>query len=80
MRQLLTNQPITRQQRDRRLLLLCVLLAVLFGLIGVNLVARLILSIVFNYPSVRSKWGGSNRRITAISIGFTTAIRSFFAT
>src|SRR5215212_7157971 len=46
MRQLITSQHITRQQRDQRLLLLCVLLAVLFGLIGVNLVARLILSMV----------------------------------
>src|SRR5215217_571973 len=46
MRQLITKQHTTRQQRDRRLLLLCVLLAVLFGLIGVNLVGRLILSIV----------------------------------
>src|SRR5215211_8944680 len=46
MRRLITNPHITRQQRDRRLLLLCVLLAVLFGLIGVNMVGRLILSMV----------------------------------
>src|SRR6476620_87614 len=52
MRQLLANKPITRQQRDRRLLLLCVLLAVLFGLIGVNLVARLILSMVTPHGEV----------------------------
>src|SRR6476646_10228708 len=52
MRQLLANHPITRQQRDRRLLLLCVLLAVLFGLIGVNLVARLILSMVSPHGEV----------------------------
>ena len=38
MRQLIGSPHITRQQRDRRLLLLCVLLAVLFGLIGVGLV------------------------------------------
>ena len=52
MRQLITNQHITRQQRDRRLLLLCVLLAVLFGLIGVNMVARMILSMVTPYGEV----------------------------
>src|SRR5829696_2387052 len=46
MRQLIADQHLTRQQRDQRLLLLCVLLAVLFGLIGVNLVGRLILSMV----------------------------------
>ena len=55
MRQLIANQHITRQQRDRRLLLLCVLLAVLFGLIGVNLVARLILSMVTPYGQVYPK-------------------------
>src|SRR4051794_19931716 len=52
MRRLITNQHITRQQRDRRLLLLCVLLAVLFGLIGVNVVARLVLSLVTPYGQV----------------------------
>ena len=52
MRQLIANQHITRQQRDRRLLLLCVLLALLFGLIGVNLVARLVLSMVTPYGQV----------------------------
>src|SRR3954465_15741619 len=52
MRQLLANQPITRQQRDRRLLLLCVLLAVLFGLVGVNLVARLVLSMITPHGEV----------------------------
>ena len=55
MRQLIANQHITRQQRDRRLLLLCVLLAVLFGLIGVNLVARLVLSMVTPYGQVYPK-------------------------
>ena len=52
MRQLITNQHITRQQRDRRLLLLCVLLAVLFGLIGVNMVARMILLMVTPYGEI----------------------------
>src|SRR5215211_6263528 len=52
MRQLITNQHITRQQRDRRLLLLCVLLAVLFGLIGVNMVGRLILAMVTPYGEI----------------------------
>src|SRR5215212_1968397 len=52
MRQLIAPPHITRQQRDRRLLLLCVLLAVLFGLIGVNLVGRLILAMVTPYGEV----------------------------
>ncbi|HJZ49701.1 MAG TPA: hypothetical protein VKE41_21135, partial [Roseiflexaceae bacterium] len=52
MRQLLGQRLISRQQRDRRLLLLLVLLAVLFGLIGVNLVARLILAMVTPYGQV----------------------------
>src|SRR5215212_2140203 len=56
MRQLIANQRIiTRQQRDRRLLLLCVLLAVLFGLIGVNLVARMMLSLVTPHGEVYPK-------------------------
>src|SRR5829696_7901395 len=52
MRQLIADQHLTRQQRDQRLLLLCVLLAVLFGLIGVNMVARMILSMVTPYGEI----------------------------
>src|SRR3954471_5245189 len=52
MRQLITNQHATRQQRDRRLLLLCVLLAMLFGLIGVNMVGRMILAMVTPYGEI----------------------------
>src|SRR5689334_11673836 len=52
MRQLLGNLQVTRHQRDRHLLLLCVLLAVLFGLIGINLVARLVLSMVTPHGEV----------------------------